>query len=103
MMSSATTLNGGAKEMSDAKKRRIRNEAQLTSLFQACLRDLGLPLEYLHTKKGKGTDFKRQQVGVRMKEAYDLGRKHAEAEFLDRIRKELNFDRQVFVSPRVGD
>jgi hypothetical protein len=54
-------------------RKRYNAELRLTALFQQCLRDLNLPLNYLHTEAGKETDFKRQQVGVHLREAFNFG------------------------------
>lgn len=51
-------------------------ELQLTAIFQALLRELELPLEYPHKddQKNLAISFKRQQVGVRLREVFEQGR-----------------------------
>ena len=57
--------------MSETKKRLKRQtELRLTFLFQQLLQELELPTDY---GDDKALNFKRQQVGVRLREAFAEG------------------------------
>ena len=69
--------------------KRWQKQHEVDAIFHACLLELGLPRLYLHTEEGRETDYKRQQIGVRIEQAYNLGRKHADKEHNERFMKEM--------------
>lgn len=67
-------------------KRQYQAELRLTALFQQLLRELDLPLEY---GDDKAINFKRQQVGVRLREAFVEGGKLVDESWREREMKRI--------------